>query len=230
LLPSRYLLVSSPQAIAQHLALIEKAGGGTAVRHDPLGEFERLTIVTRDRPGILAAVAGTLAVHDVSVLGGNVYTRDDGVVIDVLHVTDGSGGEIDEARWAQVAEALPRAFVGEFPIAERLAAARSAGIRARRPAVTTSVHVDNAASSQYSIVEVSAGDRLGLLYAVTEALHSLALDIHLAKIDTLGDEVADAFYVLRRNGRRVESPDEIQRVSNRVAEAIDALRAANVPT
>ncbi len=87
----------------------------------------------------------------------------------------------------------------------------------------TTVLVDNTGSDRYTIVEVNAADRLGLLYAITHALHSLSLDIHLAKVDTIGREVVDAFYVLRENGRRVEEPDEVARLKRRVIEAVAAL-------
>jgi [protein-PII] uridylyltransferase len=89
--------------------------------------------------------------------------------------------------------------------------------------VPTTVKVDNAASERYTIVEVTTADRLGLLFALTNALHSLALDIHLAKVDTIGVEVVDAFYVLRENGRRVEGADEIERVERRIRRAITEL-------
>ncbi len=225
-LPARYTLVSSPAAIAQHIELISELLRGdraTALRHDPTDDFERLTIATRDRPGVLAAVAGTLAVHGVSVLGGNAYTRADGVAIDVLHVRDEGGQAIDGDRWRSLDHALPLAIAGTYPVAERLATALGQRSRAAASAIVTSVQVDNAASSEYSVVEVRTADRAGLLYAVAHVLHELALEIHLAKIDTLGGEVADAFYVLRTNGRRVETPDEIERVCRRVTEAIATL-------
>jgi [protein-PII] uridylyltransferase len=85
------------------------------------------------------------------------------------------------------------------------------------------VHVDNIGSDRFTIVEVNAADRLGLLFAITHALHSLSLDIHLAKVDTIGAEVVDAFYVLRENGRRVEGADEIERIAGRVRAAVGAL-------
>ena len=50
-------------------------------------------------------------------------------------------------------------------------------------------------SEHATVVEVRAGDALGLLYAVTAALSDLDLDIRIAKIDTLGDRVVDVFYV-----------------------------------
>lgn len=225
-LPASYLLATPASAIAEHLNLIERAAGGTAVDHDRVGEVDRVIIVTRDRPGILSQVAGALAVHNVTVLGGVAYTRDDGVAIDVMYVADGLGHGIDERRWARVLEAVPQALAGEFPIDERLAETRAAyaGTMQLAP-IPTTVHVDNVASDAYSIVEVTAADRLGLLYAITHALHGMGLDIHVAKVDTIGREVVDAFYVRRQNGRRVDAPDEIERVRARVEEAVAVLDA-----
>jgi [protein-PII] uridylyltransferase len=223
-LPLSYLLSTPPDEIGGHIELIERAAGGTALDHDMVGDVERLTIVTADRPGILSLVAGTLAVHNVTVLGGSAFTRDDGVAIEVMYVADGLGHEIDERRWARVAEAVPQALAGTFPIDERLAETRSAYASLTQPApIATTVAVDNVASDLYSIVEVTAADRLGLLYAITHALHSLSLDIHVAKVDTIGSEVVDAFYVRRENGRRVEAPDEISRIRQRVIGAVRAL-------
>jgi [protein-PII] uridylyltransferase len=223
-LPATYLLGMTPEQVGAHLDLIERAAGGTALEHDRLGDVERLTVVTRDRPGILSLVAGTLAVHNVNVLGGSAYTRDDGMAIEVMYVSDGLGHGIDERRWARVCDDVPLALAGQFPLDERLAETRAAYRRAEvRPRIETTVHVDNIGSDRYTIVEVNAADSLGLLYAITHALHSMSLDIHLAKVDTIGHEVVDAFYVLRENGRRVEAPDEVARLQRRVIEGVAAL-------
>ena len=222
-LPPAYVLSTPPETIGEHLALIRKAAGGTAVRHDRLNGLDRLTVVTADRPGILSLVAGTLAAHNANVLGGVAYTRDDGVAMQVMHVSDALGHGIDDRRWQRILEAVPQALAGEFPVDERLAETRKTYRAAPRTRIPTTVHIDNAASERYSIVEVSAADRIGLLYAITRVLHELSLDIHLAKVDTIGPEVFDAFYVLRRNGRRVERADEIERITRRVKQAVASL-------
>jgi [protein-PII] uridylyltransferase len=174
---------------------------------------------------LLQAISGTLAVHNVEVLNGVAYTRADGVAIEVMHIGDALGHEIDERRWARVLDAVPRALAGEFSIDERLAETRATYHAVPLVPFPTAVLVDNDGSERYSIVEVRAADRLGLLYAITSAMHELALDIHLAKVDTLGGEVVDAFYVLRQNGRRIEEPDEIERLVARIEQAINALDA-----
>ena len=225
-LPPGYVLSTPHEVIGEQLALIREAGGGTAIRRDRLDGLDRLTVVTPDRPGILSLVAGTLAAHNANVLGGVAYTRDDAVAIDVMHVDDALGHGIDERRWRLILDAVPRALSGEFPVDERLAETRATYQAVPRVRIPTTVHIDNADSERYSIVEIHTADRLGLLYVLTRTLHELSLDIHLAKVDTIGAEVVDAFYVLRENGRRVDEPDEIERVQRRIEEAVAALDEA----
>lgn len=233
-MPVNYLLSMDPLAIGRHIELIAQGvldsrssharGTMTPMLHyDRLGSIDRLTIVTADQPGILQAVAGTLTVHNVNVLGGTAFTRDDGIAVDVMHLGDARGREIDDRRWERIIEAVPSAIAGEFPIEQRLAETREA-YRGEPPApIPTSVTVDNTGSEDYSILEIRAADRLGLLHAITNVLHESGLDIHMAKVNTLGHEIVDAFYVRRANGRRIEDEDEIERLAAHVTDAVHAL-------
>jgi len=233
-MPIGYLLSMEPEAIGRHIELIDSgvmsraatpAPVAPVLHHDQLGNLDRITIVTGDRPGILQAVAGSLAVHNVNVLGGTAYTRDDGVAIDVMHVGDGRGRGIDEQRWERIFDSMSSALAGEFPIESRLAAARASYGAEPAAQLPTTVEVDNASSDEYSIVEVHAADRLGLLYTITTALRDMSLDIHMAKVNTFGDEIVDAFYVRRQNGLRIEASDEIERLVARITAAVAALDA-----
>ena len=221
-----YLVSTPAQRIAEHIALIAEAegDGGTAVRRDRLGELDRLTVVTRDRPGLIQAIAGALAGHNASVLGGVAHTRQDGVAIQVWHVTDTLGVGIDDRRWERILTAVRQAIAGEFPIDERIAEVRATyPPPARRIEVPTVVQIDNAASRLYTVLEVSTGDRRGLLYGVTKLLHERHLDISLAKVDTIGPTVVDAFYIRHEDGRRIEQPDEMERLRQAVIDTLNLL-------
>ena len=220
-----YLLSTPANLVGDHLGLIAEAArnGGTAARHDRLGALDRLTIVTPDRPGLIQTIAGTLAGHNANVLGGVAHTRDDGVAIEVWHVSDSLGVGIDDRRWERILQAVPAALAGEFKIDERLAEVRASYPAPPLANVPTIVHVDNTASRDYTILEVSTADRRGLLYGVTRLLHERGIDIHLAKVDTIGPEVVDAFYIRRENGRRIDDPDEIERLRRAVLDVLEAL-------
>ena len=65
------------------------------------------------------------------------------------------------------------------------------------PGVATEIRLHDD-STQATIVEVFTRDRVGVLYAITQTLADLGLDISLAKVSTEGEKVADVFYVTRR--------------------------------
>ena len=54
---------------------------------------------------------------------------------------------------------------------------------------------DNAASDDFTVIEVYTKDRPGVLFTITYWLSKLDYSIHLAKISTDVDQVADVFYV-----------------------------------
>ena len=60
--------------------------------------------------------------------------------------------------------------------------------------------------SNATVLEVRAPDRVGVLYRVTKALADLQLDIRHAKVQTLGHEVVDSFYVRDANGAKGTDP------------------------
>jgi [protein-PII] uridylyltransferase len=71
------------------------------------------------------------------------------------------------------------------------------------------VSVDNGASDFFTVIEVGAPDRIGLLFDITRTFAELRLDVHLAKVATYGGRVVDAFYVRDELGRKVEDDEPI---------------------
>ena len=60
-----------------------------------------------------------------------------------------------------------------------------------------------------------------MLYAITQTLADLGLDISLAKVATEGEKVADVFYVTRGGRRITDDADRailLERLSSAVAE------------
>ena len=54
----------------------------------------------------------------------------------------------------------------------------------------------------FTLIEVFADDRVGLLYMITHTLFNLELDIRMAKIATKADQIADVFYVRDLEGQK----------------------------
>jgi [protein-PII] uridylyltransferase len=156
---------------------------------------DRVTTVAPDRPGLFSRVAGVLSIHGLDVLGAQAHSNEQGMAANEFRVVPPRDGVVD---WDRVRTDLGRAMAGQLAIEARLAE-RARTYRRRRPlaaaATAPSVRVDNDASSNATVVEVRAPDRIGLLYRVTKALADLGLDIRHARVQTLGPDVVDAFYV-----------------------------------
>jgi [protein-PII] uridylyltransferase len=72
----------------------------------------------------------------------------------------------------------------------------------RRP--KAKVVFDSQASDKYSVIEVYATSRLGLLYDITHTLSDLGINVYRAQIGSKGDQVVDVFYVLDNDGKLIE--------------------------
>jgi [protein-PII] uridylyltransferase len=108
---------------------------------------------------------------------------------------------------------------GRLAIEARLAQRARTGRRApaaMRLVGDPSVRVDNTASGASTVIEVRAPDRLGVLYRITRALADLDLNILTARIDTLGHEVVDTFYVRTSSGQKVEDRAHIRELERAV--------------
>ena len=90
------------------------------------------------------------------------------------------------------------------------------------PEVRTEIEVDNAVSSDFSVIDVYTQDRLGVLYTITRTLAALNLDIHLSKVATEATRVADVFYVRDVGGGKL-SPPRVEEVRVALARALAAL-------
>jgi [protein-PII] uridylyltransferase len=74
------------------------------------------------------------------------------------------------------------------------------------------VIVDNNLSHDATVLEVRAPDGVGVLWRITRALHDLDLDITSAKIQTIGTDAVDSFYVRDSDGQKVTEYTYLQEV------------------
>ncbi|MCK5193084.1 MAG: [protein-PII] uridylyltransferase, partial [Desulfobulbaceae bacterium] len=75
----------------------------------------------------------------------------------------------------------------------------------RRP--KTRVIFDSQASENFTVLEVYANNRIGLLYDITHTLSDFGINTYRAQIGSKGDQVVDVFYIRDKNGHLIN--DEI---------------------
>jgi [protein-PII] uridylyltransferase len=220
-MPRSYLLNRPLEQVVEQFALVAPPLAAGEVRaHARPGarpSSYALTVVTEDRPGLLSSIAGALSLTGLSILTAQVFTTEDGVAVDVFEVEGAFEEEVADGRWREFRGTLRKAIEGRLSLAYRVGEKRKL-YPAPRHDVPVRVAVDNGVSDFYTVIEVGAPDRIGLLFDVTRTFAELRLDIHLAKVATYGGRVVDAFYVRDELGRKVDDDE-------RIAELERALRA-----
>jgi [protein-PII] uridylyltransferase len=213
-MPRSYFLSLPPAQIASHYATIAPDLGRNDVRtaSEPglrPGTYELLVVAT-DRPGLLSWIAGALSLAGLSILTAQVFTTEDGAAVDLFEVQGAFEPEIGEERWREFRSLLRKAIEGRVSLEHRMTEKRR---HYPEPGATpVTVTVDNDASDFFTVIEVGAPDRLGLLYDMTRTLSELELDVHLAKVATYTDRVIDAFYVRDALGRKVIEPESVSAI------------------
>jgi [protein-PII] uridylyltransferase len=211
-MPRGYFLSLEPAQIAGHFSTISPPVGMNEVRTashagSRPGVYD-LLVVAVDRPGLLSWIAGALSLAGLSILSAQVFTTEDKVAVDIFEVEGAWEPEIGEERWRGFRSNLRGTIEGTVSIARRVDEKRK--FYPAPPAdVPVTVTVDNHASDFFTVIEIGAADRIGLLYDMTSAMAELKLDVHLAKVATYTARVVDAFYVRDQVGRKITEPAEI---------------------
>jgi [protein-PII] uridylyltransferase len=157
-----------------------------------------VTIVAPDRPGLLWQAAGVLASHRLAVRSANA-TSQGAMAVASFTVAPEFGDPPDAGL---VSSDLRRALEGRLDVAERL----ERRMRAYRespvpvPVAPPKVTLLDDASRTATVVEVRAHDAPGLLWRIGRALGDCGLDVRAARVETLGAEAVDVFYVVDTSG------------------------------
>ncbi|WP_069170468.1 [protein-PII] uridylyltransferase [Streptomyces griseus] len=178
---------------------------------EPVGV--ELHIALPDRPGVLPAAAGVLALHRLTVRAADLRAVDlptelggsAGLLVLSWRVA-AAYGSLPEA--ARLRSDLVRALDGTLDIRARLAEREAAyprrrGWKAPPPRVT----VVPTGSRLATVIEVRAQDAPGLLHRIGRALEQSAVRVRSAHVSTLGANAVDTVYVTRQDGTVLSAAD-----------------------
>lgn len=228
IMPRRYFVSHSPRQIARHALVVLAYAPEKVISHsvrELRGGISEFLICTADVHGLYATVSGALAAKGINILGSHVYTARSGLALEVYRVTTPNGGP-EELReiWKGVASMVQGALSGLLDLDALIKNRRRPILRAaalppsRRP---SEVEISNAESDFYTIVDVSADDRLGLLYDLTRTIAAHGYEIFISKAATVMDQIADTFYLKDGEGKKILDPERVERLRQ------DLLRAAD---
>ncbi|MFC3505027.1 [protein-PII] uridylyltransferase [Micromonospora krabiensis] len=150
---------------------------------------DRVAVAAADRRGLLATVAGCLALHRLEVISADASAVDGRALVE-CRVQPRYGLAPDSVA---LSADLRRALVGDVSVIQRL---RGRALAARGSGAAPRVVWHREAATDAVLLELRAADAAGLLYRVTSALDEAGAQVRAARISTLGGDVVDAFYLV----------------------------------
>ncbi|MGH6741673.1 MAG: hypothetical protein ACREDY_22070, partial [Bradyrhizobium sp.] len=228
-LPASYLGSTAPEQVAHEIEQLRALKPGDVIAlgsYQPdrgtveykIGTYEAIT------PGVFHKLTGALTGRGLQILAAEIHTLADGLVFDRFYAIDPDfNGPPPAERVAEVTTAL-KASLCDNPKPPTFRRVWKAGERrqAALPQLPTQVRIDNHTSDRYTILDIFAADRTGLLYTIARSLFEKGLSVGVAKIGTYLDQVVDVFYVTDQHGQKLLDKERLAAVRQQLLAEIDA--------
>ena len=239
-LPARYFEIHTAKDIGSDLELAHRfmrhqvldeeqvLSPATAWQDEPDRGYNLVKVCTWDRAGLFSKIAGSFSAVGLNILSAQIFTRNDGVVLDKFFINDAKTGNLaareQHAKFDDLLNHVLNDKTVDLPtLITRQVVARPVYQAYAGERMATQVYFDNETSETRTIIEIETEDRLGLLYAISQAFAELALDISGARIVTERGAAIDSFYLRELDGTKVVSPERQTLIEKRLREAISRL-------
>lgn len=165
----------------------------------------KLILATRDSAGTLAKIAGVLSANGLNILSAEIISTRSGRILDMFHIEkfrtsmrpNSPAPEFSPARQERLTTQL-RAVLDEGADVQALLDQRLSQqplVQNKEPNLTIEVTGRQDLSDDYTVLELHGPDRQGLLHDIASALHTHQIEIKFSKLDLLGNQAIDTFYV-----------------------------------
>ncbi|WP_353245013.1 [protein-PII] uridylyltransferase [Limnohabitans sp.] len=199
--------------LSRHVALPDASATRAIVRArpSPVGEGLQVLVFTPDQPDLFARICGHFDQSGFSILDARVHTTRTGWALDTFQIVTPMLHEHYRELMTMVESGLTQALdkQGPLPLPSRGRVSR----RVKSFPVTPRVSLSPDEKAQKWLLSVSASDRIGLLYSIAMVLARHGIQLHLAKISTLGERVEDNFLIsgpeLQHNRAQIQIETEL---------------------
>jgi [protein-PII] uridylyltransferase len=223
-LPAAYFLRHSPEEIARHTRVLaegQASADEALVSVEPRSE-RGTTAVMIYAPHRRHGFARATAVLDqlgLNILDASITPVGDGCSLDSYHVLEEDGTPVAEAeRRIEIERALWGTL--QHPEEAPLAVSRRTPRQMRVFRTATQIAISVDARNGRSVLELTAGDRPGLLCDVGKVLWEERVNLHAAKIATLGERAEDVFYLTDRQQQPLSTP-AAEQLQARLVDALE---------
>ncbi len=197
-LDTGYFLRHEPQEIAWHTRqLYQRTHATTPVvraRLSPVGEGLQVMVYVADQKELFSRICSFFDSISFDIFEAKIHTTRHGYALDTFHIQDASN------RQPEYRDLI--SYI-EYELAERLS--NKAALppltkprlsrQLRHFPITPEVGIQSGERGTYRMLSVVAGDRPGLLSRISRVLTAFDINLHSARINTLGARAEDTFAI-----------------------------------
>ncbi len=196
-LDTAYFLRHDAQEIAWQTRNLHYRVGTPApvvkARLAPIGEGLQVMIYTPDREALFARICGYFERAGFNIVEAKIHTTKHGYALDTFLIM----GQGPGAHYRDLLELIEKELPQELASQEPLPSPRGGRLsrRVRHFPISPAVSLRPDERGTYQVLSIVAADRPGLLYGIARNLAMHRVNLHTAKINTLGDRAEDVFLV-----------------------------------
>ena len=210
-----YFMRHEANDIAWHTRHLSRLVGSdkpvVRARRSPVGEGLQVLVYTRDQTDLFARICGYFDHGGFSILDARVHTARNGYALDTFQVVTGSAPEQYRELTAMIESGLAVAIAETGPLRQPSRGRVSRRVKSFPIAPRVTLRPDEKA--QRWLLNITASDRVGLLYSVARVLALHNINLQLAKVATLGERVDDTFLIdgaqLQHNRTQIQVETEL---------------------
>ncbi|MEH6433911.1 [protein-PII] uridylyltransferase [Massilia sp. DD77] len=172
---------------------VDSAKPVVRARLAPIGEGLQVAVYLKDQPDLFARICSYFDRKNFSILDAKIHTTRHGYALDSFLVT----AEGFEGSYRDIISLIEHELCALLLSQEALpplARGRLSRMSRSFP-ITPTVDVRPDERGQFHVLSIAANDRVGLLYAIASVLQRYRINLHTAKIMTLGERVEDVFLI-----------------------------------
>ena len=180
----------------QTRALCEKINSPVPVvkcRLAPIGEGLQVTVYVKDQPDLFARICSYFDHKNFSILDAKIHTTKHGYALDTFLITEPAFADSYRDLISLIEHELTETLSAQVELPSP-SKGRLSRLSRNFPATPT-VDLRPDERGRYYLLTVSANDRNGLLYSIANVLAKYKVNLHTAKVMTLGERVEDVFLV-----------------------------------
>lgn len=163
-------------------------------------------IYTADQPNLFARIVAALDGKKVSIFDAQIMTNKDGYAMDTFVVLEQNGNAVTATSRIQSLKKALEGAISQQAVVERSKARPNKQLKAFH--VPPKVVFLPASNKQRTMLELAALDMPGLLATIGQVFSQCEINIHAAKITTIGERAEDFFMISTRQDQALSADEQ----------------------